>query len=244
SVLIVEAADTVGGGTRTEALTLPGFHHDVCSAVHPMAYSSPFFKTLPLEKYGLEWIIPEASVAHPLDNGQAVLLLKSVDETAQNLGVDAENYKKLMAPLAEKAPELLVDSLKPLGWPKNLRVFLRYGLQAFQPASFYAAHTFKTERAKALFAGCAAHSFLPFDKFFSTAIGLMLQTTGHIENWPIPKGGSRAIAKALTAYFKSLGGEVKVSAKIEGFQQLPQAKTYIFNTDPVQLADIASEQLS
>src|SRR5699024_775558 len=96
SVLIVEAADTVGGGTRTEALTLPGFHHDVCSAVHPMAYSSPFFKTLPLEKYGLEWIIPEASVAHPLDNGQAVLLLKSVDETAQNLGVDAENYKKLM----------------------------------------------------------------------------------------------------------------------------------------------------
>lgn len=243
SVLIVEGADTVGGGMRTDELTLPGFHHDICSAVHPMAYSSPYLKELPLDKHGLEWIVPEASVAHPLDDEEAVLFSKSIDETAQNLGVDSKKYKKLMAPFAERAADLLADSLKPLGFPKNPGIFLRFGLQAFQPASFYAAHTFKGARAKALFAGCAAHSVLPFDKLFSTAIGLMLITAGQIENWPIAKGGSRNIATALTSYFKNLGGEIRVSTKIDDFRELPKAKTYIFDTDPRQLANIAGEQL-
>lgn len=243
-VLILEAANTIGGGTRTNEFTLPGFHHDICSAVHPMAFSSPYFKTLSLEKYGLDWIIPEASVAHPLDDEEAVLLSKSIDDTAQNLGRDAKKYKKLITPLAEKAEELLADSLKPLGWPKNLQLFLRYGLQALQPASFYLNHTFKGARARAFFSGCMAHSVLPFNKFFSTSIGLMLITTGHIENWPIVKGGSQNIAKALASYFESLGGEIKVSTKIDDFRQLPKSEKYIFDTDPVQLADIAEEHLS
>ncbi|HLS30134.1 MAG TPA: NAD(P)/FAD-dependent oxidoreductase [Flavobacteriaceae bacterium] len=244
NVLIIEAASSVGGGTRTAELTLPGFHHDVCSAVHPMAYASPFLKELPLEEYGLEWIFPEASAAHPLDDEKAVLLYKSIDETARNLGVDSKKYKKTMTPFADKAEELLADSLKPLGWPKNPGIFLRFGLQAFQPAAYYANHIFKGERAKALFAGCAAHSILPFNKFFSTAIGLMLITTGHIENWPIAKGGSENIAIAMSSYFKSLGGEIKVSTKIDDFLKLPEAKKYIFDTDPRQLANIAGKNLS
>ncbi len=242
-VLIVEAAATVGGGTRTAELTLPGFHHDVCSAVHPMGFASPFLKKLPLEKFGLEWIFPEASVAHPLDNEQAVLLTKSIEETAANLGVDSKKFKKLISPFAERAEDLLDDALGPLSFPKYPALLLRFGLKAFQPASFYASHTFKGERAKALFAGCAAHSILPFDKFFTTAMGLIFLTTAHIDNWPVAKGGSQNIANALAAYFKSLGGEIILNKKIENFQQLPKAEKYIFDTDPVQLAKIAAEHL-
>lgn len=243
-VLIVEAADSIGGGTRTAELTLPGFHHDICSAVHPMGFSSPYYKELPLEEYGLEWIFPEASVAHPLDDEDAVLLYKSIDKTADNLEIDSRNYKQLISPFAERAEDLLADSLKPLGWPKNPWLFLRFGVQALQPASFYARNTFKGKRAKALFAGCAAHSMLPFDKFFTTAIGLVFLITANIQNWPIAKGGSQNIASALTSYFKSLGGEIMLSTKIDHFHQLPNAKKYVFDTDPIQLANIAKDQLS
>ena len=242
-VLIIEAADTEGGGTRTAELTLSGFKHDVCSAVHPMGYLSPYFKTLPLGKFGLKWIIPEASVAHTLDTEGAVLLTKSIEETAQNLGVDAKAYKNLVTHFVEHADILLEDSLKPLGIPKDPFLLLRFGLKAFQPATFFTKHIFKTERAKALFAGCAAHSVLPLDKFFTTAIGLMFLVTGHVENWAIPKGGSQNIAKALAGYFKSLGGEFMFSTKIDLFEQLPKAKKYIFDTDPLQMAHIAKEQL-
>lgn len=242
-VLIIEGADTPGGGTRTDELTLPGFHHDVCSAVHPMGYLSPYLKTLPLDKFGLEWIIPKASVAHPLDDKEAVMLSKSLEETACNLGVDQQRYKKLVLPFVKKADNLLADSLKPLGIPKDPWLLMQFGLKAFQPASLYAKHAFKDERTKALFAGCAAHSVLPFNKFFTTAIGLMFLTTAHVENWAIPKGGSQSISKALSAYYTSLGGEFMFSTKIEDYNQLPEAKKYIFDTDPIQLAEIAKDQL-
>lgn len=242
-VLIVEGSDTLGGGMRTAKLTLPGYHHDVCSAVHPMGYLSPYFKTLPLERFGLEWIIPEASVAHPLDRERAVILSKSITETARNLGVDEKKYKKLLEPFVEQGDRLLAESLKPLTMPDHLSLMVRFGLRGFQPASFYAKHTFKQERAKALFAGCVAHSVLPLEKLFTTAIGLLFLVTAHLENWAIPKGGSQNIANALGAYFESLGGEIILSTKIKDFGQLPDAKKYIFDTDPIQLSRIAQEQL-
>lgn len=242
-VLIIEAAETVGGGTRTAELTLPGFHHDVCSAVHPMGFSSPFFKQLPLEQFGLQWIVPEASVAHPLEGEQAVLLVKSVEETAENLGIDSQKYKDIITPFVERAADLLDDSLGPFAWPDNPWLLMRFGIKALQPASFFAGHSFRGERAKALFAGCAAHSVLPFDKFFTTAMGLMFLVTGHVENWPIAKGGSQNIANALSGYFKSLGGEIMLSTKIDDFRELPSARKYIFDTDPLQLATIAREEL-
>ncbi len=242
-VLVVEGAETPGGGMRTAELTLPGFHHDICSAVHPMGYLSPYLKTLPLEKHGLEWIVPAASVAHPLENDDAILLTKSIDRTAENLGLDANSYKQLVTPFVGKAEALIADSLKPLGFPNDPALLFKFGLKAMQPASFFAQHAFKYDRAKALFAGCTAHSVLPFDKLFTTAIGLIFLVTGHVENWTIPKGGSQNIANALVSYFKSLGGEMMLSNKIDRFEQLPSAKKYIFDTDPIQLANIAEMQL-
>ncbi|MCW5516486.1 phytoene desaturase family protein [Muriicola sp. Z0-33] len=243
SVLILEAADTIGGGTRTAQLTLPGFHHDICSAVHPMGYSSPYLKKLPLDKFGLEWIIPEASVAHPLDNEKAVLLSRSINETAENLGIDSASYKKILAPFANKADELLLDSLKPLGLPAHPLLMLKFGLKAFQPATVFTKYAFKEKRAKALFAGNAAHSVLPFDKYFTSAVGLLFLVTAHTENWAIAKGGSQNISNAMGAYFKSLGGEISTSSRVSDFSDLPLARSYIFNTDPVQLRQIAKDQL-
>lgn len=242
-VLIVEAADSPGGGMRTAELTLSGFRHDVCSAVHPMGYLSPYFKTLPLDNYGLEWILPKASVAHPLDGEAAVLLTKSIEETAAQLGEDAGRYHKLLSPFVSKAEQLIADSLKPLGFPGDPLLLARFGLKAMQPATLFQDRAFVTEKARALFAGNAAHSVLPFDKYFTTAIGLLFLVTAHVENWAIPKGGSVAIVNALTGYFKSLGGEIQTSTRIERFEQLPPARKYIFDTDPLQLATIAGEKL-
>ncbi|TFG73367.1 MAG: NAD(P)/FAD-dependent oxidoreductase [Flavobacteriales bacterium] len=242
-VMIIEASASVGGGMRTAELTLPGFHHDICSAVHPMGYLSPYFKTLPLEEHGLQWIIPEASVAHPLDSGDSVLLTRSIHDTATNLGIDAQRYRKLVTHFVENADRLLADSLKPLGFPNDPLLMFQFGIKALQPATFFSEHFFKADRAKALFAGCAAHSVLPLNKFFTSAIGLMFLVTGHVENWAIPKGGSQSIANALTNYYKSLGGEILLSTKIEHFDALPMAKKYIFDTDPLQLAAIAGERL-
>lgn len=243
SVLMLEAADTVGGGMRTAGLTLDGFQHDICSAVHPMGYLSPYFKQLELEKYGLEWVFPEVSVAHPLDDAPAVLLEKSVEKTANNLGVDARRYRRIMQPFADRIDDLFQDMLKPLGLPASPLLFTRFGAQALLPASLYARAVFKGERAKALFAGCAAHSILPFDKFFTTALGLVFLASGHGVNWPFPKGGSQALADALCNCFTALGGTLQLSTQIDHFKQLPAARVYLFDTDPWQLANIASDKL-
>ena len=242
-VLILEAADSLSAGTRTQELTLPGYLHDVGSAVHPMAYLSPYFQTLGLEKYGLEWVIPEASVAHPLDGQEAVLLTKSIAETARNLGIDAATYQEIVQPFIGRLPELLADSLKPLGVPASPLLLARFGLKAALPATLFAKLFFKGERARALFAGCAAHSILPFDKLFTSAVGLLFLLTGHAENWAFPKGGAQHIARALAACFTSLGGEIQLARRITSFEQLPPARTYLFDTDPLQLAQIASQQL-
>lgn len=242
-VLIIEATDRVGGGTRTAELTLPGFQHDVCSAVHPMGLLSPYWRELKLEQYGLEWVLPEASVAHPLDGEEAVLLTRSVEETASRLGADQKAYKKLMEPLAEKVDWLLEDSLKPLGIPKHPLFLAKFGLKALLPATFFAGHFFSEKRAKALFAGCTGHSLLPFNKLFTSALGLLFLACGHAVDWPVAKGGSQAISDALLACFEEAGGELLLSQRIDHMAQLPLAKAYVFDTDPYQLASIAEEKL-
>ena len=243
SVLILEAGDTVGGGMRTAELTLDGFHHDICSAVHPMGYLSPYFKQLDLEKYGMEWVFPEVSVAHPLDDEPAVLLEQSVAETANNLGADGSRYRRIMQPFANRVDALFEDMLKPLGIPQSPVLFTRFGMQALLPASLYARMVFKEKRAKALFAGCAAHSILPFDKLFTTALGLIFLASGHGVDWPFPKGGSQALADALRDCFLDAGGTLQLSTRIDRFNQLPEARAYVFDTDPRQLASIAADKL-
>lgn len=242
-VLIVEAAETVGGGTRTAELTLPGFHHDVCSAVHPMGVLSPYFQELNLEQYGLEWIYPKVSVAHPLDGEDAVILSKSVEETATNLGIDGKVYRRLMQPLTQHIDWLMEDSLKPLGLPKHPFFLAKFGMKAALPATTFAKWFFKEKRAKALFAGCAAHSVLPFDKFFTAALGLVFLACGHATNWPIAKGGSQSIADALLKCYRTAGSEIIFSKRITDFGALPPAKAYLFDTDPLQLANIAEKEL-
>ena len=243
NVLIVEAAETVGGGMRTAELTLPGFQHDVCSAVHPIGALSPYFKQLELEKHGLEWVYPKVSVAHPLDGEEAVILSKSLEETAQGLGRDQKKYLRLMRPLAKHVDWLMEESLKPLGLPKHPLFLSRFGMNAIFPANKFAQLFFKEKRTKALFAGCAAHSILPFDKLFTTALGLVFLACGHGVDWSVAKGGSQAIANALLKCYQEAGGEITFSKRITAWEELPQAKTYLFNTDPWQLASIAQEQL-
>ena len=242
-VLVLEAAETIGGGTRTTELTLPGFHHDVCSAVHPTGILSPYWRSLPLEKFGLKWIEPPASVAHPLDGESAVMLTHDIEETAAELGQDARAWKRMLRPFLKRPHALLKDSLKPLGIPQHPLLLARFGMKAALPATTLAKLLFRGHRARALLAGNAAHSVLPLSKPFSAAVGLMFAMMGHVVNWPIVEGGSAHLSNALAAYLQSLGGEIRTSTRITKFEQLPQAKVYLFNTDPFQLASIAESQL-
>ncbi len=243
NVLVIEAAKTVGGGTRTASLTLPGFKHDFCSAVHPTGFLSPFWRKLPLEDHGLEWIQPQASVAHPLEGEEAVLLTRNIEETADNLGRDGKAWQRLLKPFLKKPYALLEDTLRPLGIPKHPILLARYGMKAMLPVTLLAKYQFREHRAKALLAGNGAHSVIALDMMFSSAIALMFAIMGHLVDWPVAKGGSENITKALTGYFKKLGGEIRTSTKITHMNQLPQAKVYLFDTDPFQLADIAESVL-
>lgn len=237
----MEASATIGGGMRTSELTLPGFHHDVCSAVHPMGYLSPYFQSLQLEKFGLEWVFPEISVAHPLDNEHSVLLSKSVEETASGLGIDEKAYKNLMEPIARHVDWLIEDSLKPLGIPNHPIFLARFGMKGLLPAETFARIFFRGPRSKALFAGCAAHSILPFDKFFTSAMGLVFLATGHAVNWPVVKGGTQKLANALSLCFQQAGGELIFNTRIKSLKEIPASKTIIFDTDPLQMADIVGD---
>ena len=189
SVVVLEARDTIGGGTRSAELTLPGFVHDVCSAVHPLAVGSPFFKTLPLKQFGLEWIYPPASLAHPLDDGTAVIVQHSIEATGETLGVDAAAYRRLMKPLAADWDHLAREFLGPLRFPHHPITLLRFGPRALLPAATLAKIVFRGERARAVFAGMACHSIMPLEQITTAAFGLILGITAHAVGWPIPKGG-------------------------------------------------------
>lgn len=245
SVLVIEGHDQIGGGTRTAELTLPGFHHDVCSAIHPMGVASPFLKTLPLDRFGLEWIHPEIPLAHPFDDGSAAVLLRSIGETAANFdAASGKSYRRLFEPLMGDFDETLVDLLAPLRWPGNPLNMVQFGLRALPSALEVARAWFSDEKARALLAGNAAHSLLPLDRLLATnAIGLMLMLAGHACGWPVARGGSGRITDALVGYLQSLGGVIETGRRIRTMGELPEAKAYLFDTSPSALADIAGERL-
>jgi phytoene dehydrogenase-like protein len=243
SVCILEASDTVGGGVRSAELTLPGFVHDFCSAVHPLGILSPYFRELPLYDHGLEWMMLPASVAHPLDDEPAVMLYKDLDATGECLAQDARTWKSIFEPLLPKSQELLADILGPLGIPKHPFLMARFGLPGLQSAKGFAHRKFTGDRAQALFAGCAAHSILPMEKPLTAAVGTLFALSGHMEDWPVAKGGSGEISKALASYFESLGGTIVCSTMVKSVNDLPPARVYLFDTDPVQMANIAESVL-
>ncbi|HEY3914753.1 MAG TPA: NAD(P)/FAD-dependent oxidoreductase [Verrucomicrobiae bacterium] len=245
SVLVVEASETIGGGARSGELTLPGFTHDLCSAVHPLGIGSPFFTSIGLEKFGLRWIQPELPVAHPLDNGLASALYREVTTTADALGRDAPAYRRLMSPLVANWQNLCAEFLQPmLHFPSHPFQMARFGLEGIRPAAGLVNWWFREAPARALFAGLAAHSFLPMEDMGSAAFGLVLGMAGHAVGWPIPRGGSQKISDALAACLLSLGGEIRTSRRIESLAQLPKARAILFDVTPRQLLRIAGEKLS
>ena len=243
SVLLVEAHARVGGGTRTDELTLPGFAHDVCSAIHPMAVASPFMRALPLGQWGLSWIDPPAPLAHPLDDGEAVILERSVEATAGALGIDGSSYRGLIGPFVRTHERLVPALLAPLRLPEHPLLLLGFGLRGLRSASGLADALFRAPRSRALFAGCAAHSILPFDRATSAAIGLVLLTTGHAYGWQFPRAGSEAIARALAAHFVNLGGEIQTSCAVRSLDELPRAAAVLFDVTPRQLLAICGDRL-
>jgi phytoene dehydrogenase-like protein len=243
SVLILEAKDTIGGGTRTAELTLPGFKHDICSALHPLGVASPFFRALPLDQYGLEWIYPPAALAHPLDDGTAVMIEGTIEQTAANLGPDAGAYRRLMGPLVDGWQGLLDDVLGPLRFPSHPLLMARFGLSALLPAVTLARTVFHGERARALFAGMAAHAMLPLTSPATAAIGLILGLLAHGVGWPLARGGSQQIADSLGAHLESLGGEIATGSPVYSARDLPRARAILFDTSPRALVDIAGDRL-
>lgn len=243
SVLIVEGKDSIGGGLRSAELTLPGYIHDVCSAVHPMAVGSPFFSSLPLGKHGLEYIYPEVLAAHPFDDGSAAVLKKSIDETATPLKEDRKVYLQLIKGLVEDWPSIAPDVLGPLHFPKHPVAMAKFGLNAL-PSALFIAKAFKTKEAKGLWAGMAAHSIQPLSNLTTAAIGLVLMATGHLYGWPVPKGGSFSIAKSLASYFVSIGGKIETNFYVRSINQLPSSRAVFFDVTPKQLLEIAGHKFS
>jgi phytoene dehydrogenase-like protein len=244
SVLVCEANATIGGGARSAELTLPGFVHDVCSAVHPLAAGSPFFKTLPLERIGLEWIQPDIPLAHPLDDGFAACLDRDVDLTADQLPGDSRAYRRLMKPLARNWEKLSIEFLQPmLHWPRHPITLAHFGILALCPATFLAKFIFKGEPARALFAGIAAHSFLPLEAAASSAFALVLGLAGHAVGWPIPRGGSQQISNALAAYLRELGGKIEVNHRIENLRDLPKSRAILLDVSVWEFLRIAGQEM-
>ncbi len=244
STLLLEAKPTIGGGMRSAELTLPGFVHDICSAIHPMALSSPFFSKIPLDKFGLEFINPVYAAAHPFTDGSAAILHRSIEQTAQSLGIDAKAYQKLMMPLYEHRDKIFPFILGPFRFPKHPFVMANFGLRALQPATLLASSVFKTEEAQGLLAGMAAHSMLPLNKIATSAIALVLMLAAHNKDWPIPKGGSQSIANAMGAYYTSLGGKMETNFNVTSLQQLPSSHAVLFDVTPKQLLQIAGHRFS
>lgn len=246
SVIVFEAKETIGGGSRSMELTRPGFVHDVCSAIHPLGLGSTFFRTLPLEQYGLKWIQPPAPLAHPLDDGSVAILERSIATTGATLGCDAQAYAKLMTPLVAHWDRIAEAFLSPLrlqplfAHPFSLASF---GLKALQSASGLAESQFKGEAARAMFAGMCGHSMLPFERATSAAAGLVLGTLGHAIGWPLPRGGSQQIMNAMAAYLRSLGGEIVTGVEVKSLEMLPSAQVVLCDITPRQLLRIAGSRL-
>lgn len=243
SVLLLEAKDTIGGGLRTKELTLPGFKHDVCSAIHPLGVASPFFKTLPLADHSLEYIYPEIDAAHPLEHHNSAILCRDMELTAKYLGDDENAYLKLVGTVTKNWPLIDADVLGPLHFPKHPLALASFGLDALKPVTMLAKQ-FKTKQAKALLAGMAAHSMQPLTNAATSAITLVLMAAGHLRGWPLPKGGSQSIADALAGYFMSIGGKIETNTYVKSLEQLPSAHAVLFDVTPKQLLEIAGHKFS
>jgi phytoene dehydrogenase-like protein len=241
-VIVFEADETIGGGARSAELTLPGFLHDVCSAVHPFAVASPFFRTLPLAAYGLEWVEPPAMLAHPFDDGSAALVHRSIDQTASGLGHDARAYRKLMQGLADAWPRLEQSVLGPLRWPDHPFALARFGLQALRPAGSLARATFGEDRARGLFAGLAAHGMLPLERPPTAGFGLVLGVMAHVAGWVFPRGGTQRLSDALGAHLQALGGEIVTGAPVRSVDELPPAHAVLCDLSPKPLLRIAGHR--
>jgi phytoene dehydrogenase-like protein len=243
STLILEANDTIGGGARSAEVTLPGFIHDICSAIHPMSVVSPFMRTLPLAEHGLEWRYPPAAIAHPFDDGTAATLEQSLETTAQHLGIDRDAYRRFMGPFARHAMELFDEILRPIRLvPRHPLLLARFGLAGLRSAESI-AQRFRTTHARGLFAGCAAHSFLPLDQAGSASFGIALALAGHAVGWPCARGGTFAIIKAMADYYRSLGGEIRTAHRVASMDDVPASRAVIFDVTPRQLAAIAERDL-
>ena len=246
SVVVYEAAEKVGGGMRSVALTAPGFISDVCSTAHPLAISSPFFRTLPLERFGLEWVQPPAPLAHPLPDGPAVILERSVTATAAHLGLDADAYERLIGPLARDwtvLADVFLGPLRPLAMGVHPLLASRFGLGAMRSASGLAQARFRGVAARALFAGMAAHGMLELERGPSASFGLILAASAHAVGWPVARGGSQSLADALAGYLREIGGEIISGCPIASLDELPSAGAILCDVTPRQLLRLAGERL-
>ena len=242
SALVVEAAETVGGGVRSDELTLPGFVHDVCSAIHPLAKASPCFGELPLEEHGLELVDPLVPLAHPFDDGSAVVLERSVEATAVGLGPDAEAYRSLMAPLVSRGEKLLPFVLGHSPIARHPLAVVRFGLLALRSAVGL-AERFEGVRAKALFAGLAAHSIQDLRRPPTASFGLVLALFAHNQGWPLVRGGSQRLADSLASYLRSLGGEIELGRHVASVDELPKSRLTMLDVTPRQVVRIAGHRL-
>ena len=244
-VEVFEAEAQPGGGARTMELTLPGFRHDFGSAVHPLAAGSPFFSLLPLRTYGLEWIHSPAPLAHPLDDGTAVMLERDLNLTARVLGQDGRAWDRLMRPLVEHWPGFASDILRPVfKIPQHPLLLAKFGFEALPSAMFLAQRLFRNERTKALFAGLAAHSFLALDEPLSASFGIVLGATAHSVGWPIPRGGSQSITNALNAHLTKLGGGLKTASRVTSLSELGEFEVALCDVTPRQLLKIAGPRFT
>ncbi len=242
-VVVFEANATAGGGARSAELTLPGFTHDTCSAVHPFAIASPFWRTLPLARYGLEWIVPPLMLAHPFDDGSALGIESSLEATMAALGQDGDAYGRTVGRVVKDWPKLERVVLGPFTIPRHPIALGRFGLDALRSADGLAAAVFRGERTRALFAGIAAHSMRPLDRPLTAGVGLTLAAMCHLGGWPIPRGGAQSITTALVKYLESLGGEVITASKVAALEKLPSARAVLCDLSPRPLLAIAGRRL-
>ena len=242
-VTVLEAAETIGGGTRSAELTVPGVIHDVCSAAHPMAAASPFLRSLGLEKHGLEWRWADVDFAHPLDDGSAATMVRSLDDTAAGLGVDGPAWRRLFGSSSAHFDAINEDAMRPiLHLPKHPVRLLRFGLPAAAPATLL-ARRWKTPAARALFGGVAAHSFSPLTQPLSAAVGMAMVCAGHSIGWPVAAGGSQSIADALAADLREHGGRIETGVRVRSLAELDSSDAVVFDLAPGAVADVVGDRL-
>jgi phytoene dehydrogenase-like protein len=243
-VVVLEGAEAVGGGCRSSELTLPGFVHDTCSTIQSFALASPFLSSLPLAEHGLELVQPDAPLAHPLDDGTAVMLERSVAATAAGLGPDERAYRRLFQPLVRDAGVLFGSLLAPLRAPRHPLALARFAASALLPAAALARSRFEGERARALLAGCSAHSILPLEAAVSAAFGVVLTMSAHAVGWPVARGGSQRLADALASYLRSLGATIETGRAVSSLDDLPLGRApVLLDVTPRQLLELAGSRL-